>query len=124
MEPGGDPAASNRWTGLRTTCPREWRTGDTRRMYRWLPEMGASPYLDGKFGAAPNGGSVFPTAAHGRHGDEDDSRRGRPADRTDGGALPRGLADGRPGGSFHRAAGARPLRRRRLVHRHVVGRRW
>ncbi|MCW2503901.1 MAG: hypothetical protein JWO79_2185, partial [Actinomycetia bacterium] len=26
---------------LHTTCPREWRTGDTRRDYHWLPAIGA-----------------------------------------------------------------------------------
>jgi alpha-galactosidase len=38
---GGDPGGAEPLDWLHTTCPREWRTGDTRRDYHWLPAIGA-----------------------------------------------------------------------------------
>lgn len=45
---GGQAGGVEPLDWLHTTCPREWRTGETRRSYRWLPDLGASPYLDGR----------------------------------------------------------------------------
>lgn len=45
---GGQDGGVEPLDWLHTTCPREWRTGTTRRSYRWLPALGASPYLDGR----------------------------------------------------------------------------
>jgi alpha-galactosidase len=43
---GGEPGGVEPLDWLHTTSPRDWRTGTTRRRYDWLPEIGASPYLD------------------------------------------------------------------------------